>query len=61
VAQVEQIDQNFDSYAAMLADSSGRAALTDLVTEMRVLIDLIDTTFTQALDLNLGFNSSDGD
>jgi hypothetical protein len=61
VAQIEQIDQNFDSYAAMLADSSGRAALTDLVTEMRVLIDLIDTTFTQALDLNLGFNSSDGD
>lgn len=61
VAQIEQINQNFDSYETMLADAPGREALTDLVSEMRVLIDLIDVTFTQALDLNLGFNSSDGD
>jgi predicted lipoprotein len=61
VAQIEQINQNFDSYKTMLADAAGREALTDLVAEMRVLIDLIDVTFTQALDLNLGFNSSDGD
>jgi predicted lipoprotein len=60
-AQIEQINQDFDSYKAMLADAAGREALTDLVAEMRVLIDLIDVTFTQALDLNLGFNSSDGD
>ena len=61
VAQIEQINENFDSYETMLADAAGREALTDLVAEMRVLIDLIDVTFTQALDLNLGFNSSDGD
>ena len=61
VAQIEQINQNFDSYETMLADAAGREALTDVVSEMRVLIDLIDVTFTQALDLNLGFNSSDGD
>jgi predicted lipoprotein len=61
VAQIEQINQNFDSYKTMLADAAGREALTSLVAEMRVLIDLIDITFTQALDLNLGFNSSDGD
>jgi predicted lipoprotein len=61
VAQIEQINQNFDSYKTMLADTAGREALTSLVAEMRVLIDLIDITFTQALDLNLGFNSSDGD
>ncbi|MFT6990417.1 MAG: putative lipoprotein [Paraglaciecola sp.] len=59
--QIEQINQDFDSYETMLADSSGREALTNLVTEMRVLIDLIDMSFTQALDLNLGFNSTDGD
>ena len=61
VTQIELINQNFDSYQAMLADTMGREALTNLVAEMRVLIDLIDITFTQALDLNLGFNSSDGD
>ena len=61
VTQIEQINQNFDSYETMLADAAGREALTDLVAEMRVLIDLIDITFTQALDLNLGFNSTDGD
>jgi len=61
VAQIEQINQNFESYETMLADAAGREALTNLVAEMRVLIDLIDITFTQALDLNLGFNSSDGD
>lgn len=61
VTQIEQINQNFDSYETMLADAAGREALTSLVAEMRVLIDLIDITFTQALDLNLGFNSSDGD
>ena len=61
VTQIELINQNFDSYQAMLADATGREALTNLVAEMRVLIDLIDITFTQALDLNLGFNSSDGD
>ena len=61
VAQIEQINQDFDSYETMLADAAGREALTGLVAEMRVLIDLIDITFTQALDLNLGFNSTDGD
>lgn len=61
VMQIEQINQDFDSYEIMLADTEGREALTNLVTEMRVLIDLIDTSFTQALDLNLGFNSTDGD
>ena len=61
VTQIEQINQNFESYETMLADAAGREALTNLVAEMRVLIDLIDITFTQALDLNLGFNSSDGD
>ena len=59
--QITQINQDFDSYETMLADTAGREALSNLVTEMRVLIDLIDTTFTQALDLNLGFNSTDGD
>jgi len=59
--QIEQINQDFDSYETMLADTAGREALTNLVSEMRVLIDLIDTSFTQALDLNLGFNSTDGD
>jgi predicted lipoprotein len=61
VMKIEQINQDFDSYETMLADTAGRGALTNLVTEMRVLIDLIDTSFTQALDLNLGFNSTDGD
>ncbi len=61
VDQIGLINQNFDSYDAMLSDATGREALTNLVSEMRVLIDLIDITFTQALDLNLGFNSTDGD
>ncbi|MBL4630874.1 MAG: imelysin family protein [Paraglaciecola sp.] len=60
-AQIKQINVDFDSYELALADTAGREALTNLVDEMRVLIDLIDITFTQALDLNLGFNSSDGD
>jgi predicted lipoprotein len=59
--QIEQINQDFDSYETMLSDTAGREALTNLVAEMRILIDLIDTSFTQALDLNLGFNSTDGD
>ncbi|WP_133471156.1 imelysin family protein [Paraglaciecola marina] len=59
--QITQINLDFDSYETALADSQGREAITNLVDEMRILIDLIDVSFTQALDLNLGFNSSDGD
>ncbi|MEP1384733.1 MAG: imelysin family protein [Paraglaciecola sp.] len=60
-SQITQINLDFDSYETALADSEGREAITNLVDEMRILIDLIDVSFTQALDLNLGFNSSDGD
>ena len=60
-SKINQINADFDSYETALADTAGREALTSLVDEMRILIDLVDVTFTQALDLNLGFNSSDGD
>ncbi|MFT2092023.1 imelysin family protein [Paraglaciecola sp. 2405UD69-4] len=60
-AQITQITQDFDSYEAALADDNGRIALSDLVNEMRELIDLIDIDFTQALEISLNFTSSDGD
>lgn len=61
LTQITAINQNFDSYEVALSDEGGRSQISDLVDEMRILIDLIDVNFTQALDLNLGFNSTDGD
>lgn len=61
IARINQINSDFDSYQTLLADEDGRAQLTVLIDELRTIRDVLTTGFVQALDINIGFNSNDGD
>ncbi len=61
IADVTDLQQNFDSYAAVLNDTQGRAQLAAIVEDIRSIRDILSADFIQALDINIGFNSNDGD
>jgi predicted lipoprotein len=49
------------SYAQLLSDDSSRILISEVVQKIRELRDVITTDFVQATDINIGFNSNDGD
>jgi hypothetical protein len=59
--RIKQINQDYDSYSAVLASEQGRQQIDALIEEIRVTRDHLSTGFIQALDINIGFNSNDGD
>ncbi|MFT6270528.1 MAG: putative lipoprotein [Alphaproteobacteria bacterium] len=61
IAEITDLQQNFNSYEAALNDTQGRAQLTAIVEDIRAIRDVLSTGFIQALDINIGFNSNDGD
>jgi predicted lipoprotein len=61
IATIDAIQNQFDSFPAALSNEAGRTALNDLIEDIRVLRDVLSTGFVQALDINIGFNSNDGD
>jgi predicted lipoprotein len=58
---VERLNTDYDTYDQVLADASARAEVEALIEEIRVTRDYLSSGFIQALDINIGFNSNDGD
>jgi predicted lipoprotein len=61
VTTIDTIQQQFSSFPEALNNEEGRTALNNLIENIRVLRDALSTGFVQALDINIGFNSNDGD
>jgi len=49
------------TFEQLLNDEASRTQLTDVVQKIRELRDVITADFVQATDINIGFNSNDGD
>lgn len=50
-----------DNYSAQLNNDAGRLKITETIASMRLIRDLLTADFVQATDINIGFNSNDGD
>lgn len=61
IARVRQVQDQYDSLEAALADGDGRVLVNALIDDLRDIRDLISADFVQALDINIGFNANDGD
>lgn len=61
IATIGRLNQQFDSYIEALTDDSGRAELLQLITDLQAIREVLSADFIQALDINIGFNSNDGD
>ena len=49
------------TFAQLLNDETSRIQITELIQKIRELRDVITADFVQATDINIGFNSNDGD
>lgn len=54
------LDENM-TFAQLLNDEASRTKITDVIQKIRELRDVITADFIQATDINIGFNSNDGD
>lgn len=50
-----------DSDETLLASTEGRANITATIDALRAIRDVLTVDFVQATDINIGFNSNDGD
>ncbi len=57
---VDALDTSM-SFEQLLNDEHSRLQLTKLIQKIRELRDVITADFVQATDINIGFNSNDGD
>jgi len=60
VTELDALDSDM-SYAQLLDDDASREQLTAAIQKIRELRDVITADFVQATDINIGFNSNDGD
>ncbi|OUR60913.1 hypothetical protein A9Q74_11495 [Colwellia sp. 39_35_sub15_T18] len=60
VTELDALDSSM-SYAQLLDDDASREKLTAAIQKIRELRDVITADFVQATDINIGFNSNDGD
>jgi predicted lipoprotein len=60
IGAINLLDETM-SYPELLNDTTSREQLTDVIQKIRELRDLITADFVQATDINIGFNSNDGD
>jgi len=49
------------SYETLLKTEEGRAQITETIDSLRAIRDVLTVDFVQATDINIGFNSNDGD
>lgn len=54
------LDTNM-TFAQLLNDEDSRAQIVEIIQKIRELRDVITADFVQATDINIGFNSNDGD
>ncbi len=57
---VNALDSNM-TFAQLLNDEDSRVQITELIQKIRELRDVLTADFIQATDINIGFNSNDGD
>ncbi len=57
---VNALDSNM-TFAQLLNDEDSRVQITELIQRIRELRDVLTADFIQATDINIGFNSNDGD
>lgn len=55
------IREQHESLDTLFQEDTGRALAAGLVDNLRDVRDVLTTGFVQALDINIGFNSNDGD
>lgn len=60
ITALDALDSSM-SYAQLLDDEASREKLTAAIQKIRELRDVITADFVQATDINIGFNSNDGD
>ena len=58
IASLEKVEE---SLAELLKTEQGQAEVNQIVSNLRVTRDLLTADFVQATDINIGFNSNDGD
>ncbi|MCJ8319190.1 MAG: imelysin family protein [Colwellia sp.] len=58
---ITTIESLSGSYTHLLNDAEGRVAIENAIQKMRELRDIVSIEFVQAADINIGFNSNDGD
>ncbi|MCJ8296582.1 MAG: hypothetical protein MJK15_19485, partial [Colwellia sp.] len=49
------------NYETLLKTAEGRAEITATIDSLRAIRDVLTVDFVQATDINIGFNSNDGD
>ncbi len=49
------------SYTTLLSTTEGRTNITNTIDSLRAIRDVLTVDFVQATDINIGFNSNDGD
>jgi len=60
-AAVTAVDMLSGNYAELLNSAEGRIEIDNAIQKLRELRDLLTADFVQATDINIGFNSNDGD
>ena len=55
------VDVLSGNYAELLNSADGRIEIENAIQKLRELRDLLTADFVQATDINIGFNSNDGD
>ena len=49
------------SYTTLLKTTDGRTNIAETINSLRAIRDVLTVDFVQATDINIGFNSNDGD
>jgi predicted lipoprotein len=60
-AAITASDMLSGNYAELLNSAEGRLEIENAIQKLRELRDLLTADFVQATDINIGFNSNDGD
>ncbi|WP_197411173.1 imelysin family protein [Colwellia sp. TT2012] len=58
---IDSADVLTGSYEDLLKTDEGRAQITAAIDALRAIRDVLTVDFVQATDINIGFNSNDGD
>ena len=60
-ASIDAADTLNSTYKDLLSTEAGRTQLNTTIQNLRLLRDLLTADFVQTTDINIGFNSNDGD
>ena len=58
---IESANALADDYEAQLNDDAGRININKTISDLRLVRDILTADFVQVTDINIGFNSNDGD